>query len=195
MKLIKQVNEHLSETLHPVSLEGGQQNQRNRREVDHPANSDQPDCTGQLLMYKLPVQEIQNQRDHGSHGLVGDKADSHRHGAVPYRNPRFPQGIDLHGLSARGAGCDIAVIKADQGDIDGPADADFKALSPQVKPVIHAVANGINQPARKNAQQPDAIHLFDRVKGIGKIFIAECDKENSGDGKCDKQKAQQFFES
>ena len=41
----------------------------------------------------------------------------------------------------------------------------------------------------------DNIHLFDRVKGIGKIFIAERDKENSGDGKRDKQKAQQFFES
>ena len=195
MDLVQQIDQHFSKPLNPVSLESSQQHQRNRGKIDHPSDPDQPDCSGELLVNKVTIQEIQHQGNHRRHGLVCDKADGHCHGTVTDGYSGFPHGIDLHRLSAGRAGGNIAVIETDQGNVNSPADTDFESLPPQVEPVVHAVAYGIDQPAGKNAQQPDNIHLFDRVKGVGKILIAERDEKNSGDGESDKQKTQQFFES
>ena len=78
--------QRLREFLYPVSLERGQQHQRYGGKVDHPADPDQPDGACQLLMHKITVQEIKDQRDDGSHGLVGDEPDCHGHGPVTHRN-------------------------------------------------------------------------------------------------------------
>ena len=64
----------------------------------------------------------------------------------------------------------------------------------QVTPVIHAVEERIGQPAEEDRPEPENIHLFDRVPGVGQILIAERDKENSGNGKNNEEKTQDPLE-
>ena len=190
MEFPERFNQHFSQFLDPVALECSEQDKRYCGKIDQPADPDQPDRALQLAMNKIPVQQIQNKCDNGSHCLVGDETDRNRHGAVSHRNSRFSHGIHLHRLSAGGTGGDITVVEPDQSNIDRPADTEFKPLASEIKPVVHAVADSIDQPAAKYTCQPVHIHFFDGVPRVCQIFIAECDEKNSGNGKSDEQKTQ-----
>ena len=103
--------------------------------------------------------------------------------------------IDLHGLSAAGAGGDVAIVEAHQGNIERKGQFDPIPLLAQKIVVTQRVKEQIGKPAPRRAQQPPGIQREEGLPGVFQVVVAKGQGADQGDGGGDEKKVDELADA
>ena len=192
---VSQPDEKGGNALHQRPVKGHQQNQGHGGEVDQPADDHYPARPGELSVHKGRIPQPQGGGHQHGHQLVGDELHGNAGGADADGHALFVHVIDLHGLSAAGAGGDVAIVEAHQGNIERKGQFDLISLLAQKIVVTQRVKEQIGKPAPRRAQQPPGVQREEGLPGVFQVAVAKGEDTDQRDGHADEEKVDQFADA